>query len=419
MQGHFPRVPPIHPSTRLVGEKNLEKKFMITIPWPSNADLHILGLMSGTSGDGIDGALVSFSPDGRFRLEWHEAEAFQPAVRSRLQKLMREGTPDDVALAATWVAELYARAVDTFRSRHPDSRIDALAAHGQTLAHVPDSRDWDGISVRGTLQVLNAQLLAERAHLPVVYDFRSRDLAAGGQGAPLVPLGDLRFFGHLAGEGTTVILNVGGIANITVIRPGPTGAYVSSAFDTGPGNMLMDALARELSCGAESYDKDGRIAASGRSDKIVVSDLLSDPYFRLAPPKSTGRDRFGEDRLHAILAGKRGTASGPDMMSSLLDVTVVSIAESIRNHVNPGGKARRVVIAGGGALNGELCRRLAAALPEGCRLEPSDAYGVPISAREAMGFAALGEAFLRGRPGNIPTATGAARPVMLGAIVPA
>ncbi len=419
MQGHFPRVPPIHPSTRRVGEKNLEKKFMITIPWPSGADLRILGLMSGTSGDGIDGALVSFSPDGGFRLEWHEADAFPPAVRSRLQKLMREGAPDDVALASTWVAELYAGAVGIFRGRHPESRIDALAAHGQTLAHVPDPRDWDGISVRGTLQVLNAQLLAERACLPVVYDFRSRDLAAGGQGAPLVPLGDLRFFGHLAGEETIVVLNVGGIANITVIRPGPAGAYVSAAFDTGPGNMLMDALARELSGGAENYDKDGRIAASGRSDRAVVSDLLSDPYFRVAPPKSTGRDRFGEDRLRAILQEKQGTVSGPDLMSSLLDVTVTSIADSLRNHVDPGGTARRVVIAGGGALNGELCRRLAAALPDGCRLDSSDACGVPVSAREAMGFAALGEAFLRGRPGNIPAATGAAGPVILGAIVPA
>jgi len=392
---------------------------MITIPWPSDADLRILGLMSGTSGDGIDGALVAFSPDGGFRLEWHDAEPFPPAVQSRLQKLMREGTPDDVALAATWVAELYARAVAAFRDRHPESRIDAVAAHGQTLAHVPDSRDWDGISIRGTLQVLNAQLLAERAHLPVVYDFRSRDLAVGGQGAPLVPLGDLRFFGHLAGEGTTVVLNVGGIANITVIRPGTDRAYVSAAFDTGPGNMLMDALTRELSGGAENYDKDGRIAASGHSDLAVVSELLSDPYFRLAPPKSTGRDRFGEDRLHAILAGTRGKVSGPDLMSSLLDVTVVSIADSIKSHVDPSGKARRVVIAGGGALNGELCRRLAAALPAGCRLENSEGCGVPASAREAMGFAALGEAFLRGSPGNISAATGAAKPVILGAIVPA
>ncbi|HOT27815.1 MAG TPA: anhydro-N-acetylmuramic acid kinase [Candidatus Ozemobacteraceae bacterium] len=392
---------------------------MIAIPWPSDADLRILGLMSGTSGDGIDGALVTFSTDGGFRLEWHEAEPFPPAVRNRLQRLMREGTPDDVALAATWVAELYARAVDAFRGRHPESRIDALAAHGQTLAHVPAPRDWDGIPVRGTLQALNAQLLAERARLPVVYDFRSRDLAAGGQGAPLVPLGDLRFFGHLAVDETIVVLNVGGIANVTVIRPGPAGPHVSAAFDTGPGNMLMDALARELSGGAETYDRDGHIAVTGRSDQAVVSDLLSDPYFHVAPPKSTGRDRFGEDRLHAILAGTQGTVSGPDMMSSLLDVTVVSIAEAVRIHVNPGGKARRVVIAGGGALNGELCRRLALLLPEGCLLERSDAHGVPVSAREAMGFAALGEAFLRGRPGNIPAATGATGPMTLGAIVPA
>lgn len=391
---------------------------MITLPWPARADLSILGVMSGTSGDGIDGALVSFSPDGGFRLEWHDSEAFPAVVRGRMQRLMREGTPDDIALASTWTAELYADAVDAFRGRHPESPIDAIAAHGQTLAHVPDSRDWDGIDVRGTLQVLNASLLAEKARLPVLFDFRSRDMAVGGQGAPLVPLGDLRFFGPVVGSESIVILNVGGIANITILRPGANGPFVSGAFDTGPGNMLMDALAREMSGGAENYDRGGRIAASGHTDRTLLAELLADPYFRLVPPKSTGRDRFGEDRLLALRERTRGKIPGPDLMSTLLDVTVTSIADSIQNHVDPEGKARRLIVAGGGALNGELCRRLASALPGGCRLEHSDKHGVPASAREAMAFAALGEAFLRGVPGNIPAATGAGRSVILGALVP-
>lgn len=391
---------------------------MITIPWPADADLHILGLMSGTSGDGIDGALVTFFADGRFRLDWHDSGAFSPAVRSRLQKLMREGTPEDVALAATWVAELYAHAVENFRGRQPECPIDAIAAHGQTLAHIPDFRDWEGIRVRGTLQVLNASLLSEKSHLPVLFDFRSRDMAVGGQGAPLVPLGDLRFFGPASASGTIVVLNVGGIANITVLRPGAGGPTVSAAFDTGPGNMLMDALAREMSGGTANYDKDGRIAAAGHTDQNLLAELLSDPYFRLAPPKSTGRDRFGEDRLLALRERTRGKISEPDLMSTLLDATVISIADSIRTHVDPVGKAHRMIIAGGGALNGELCRRLATALPDGCALERSEDHGVPASAREAMAFAALGEAFLRGMPGNIPSATGSCRRVTLGAFVP-
>jgi len=392
---------------------------MLTLTFGCDETLRILGLMSGTSGDGIDGALVSFSPEGGFTLDWHEADAFSPAVRARLQTLMRSGGPEEMALAASWIAELYARAVETFRSRHPDSCIDVLAAHGQTLAHVPDARTWDGIEVRGTLQVLNASLLSERTSLPVVFDFRSRDMAAGGQGAPLVPLGDVRFFGAEARNDSIVVLNVGGIANVTVIRPGKTGPEVSAAFDTGPGNMLMDALAREISTGRKHFDRDGRIAASGRTDGDLLRELLADPFFGAIPPKSTGRDRFGEERFASIRNGTRGKISEPDLMSTLLDLTVQSIVDSIGTFVTPRGAVSSLFIAGGGALNGELCRRLALALPAGCRLRRSEECGVPASAREAMAFAALGEAFLRGRPGNIATATGAGRTVILGSLVPA
>jgi len=375
----------------------------------------VLGLMSGTSADGIDGALVGFRPDGGFRLLWHEAWPFGPEVRARIHGLMKAAGAEDVARAAAYVAELHARAVDVFRTRHPEDRIDLLAPHGQTLAHCPDPIDWDGVQVTGTLQVLNTGWLAEQTGLPVVADFRLRDMGAGGQGAPLVPFGDLRFFGGLPGD--SVALNVGGIANVTVLRRSPE-PLVVSAFDTGPGNMMMDELMAQISSGTQSYDRDGALAATGRTDAAVLASLEADPYFDQPPPKSTGRDRFGSQRLAAIRAEAGRHLAPADLMSTLLDLTVAGIVRSLRDHILPAGPIARVIAAGGGALNGELMRRLGKALPAGTELVPSDRYGVPVMAREAMAFAALGEAFLRGRAGNVPAATGAKRPVILGTFTP-
>ncbi|HOY68856.1 MAG TPA: anhydro-N-acetylmuramic acid kinase [Candidatus Ozemobacteraceae bacterium] len=392
---------------------------MNLVPAASDGAFQVLGMMSGTSGDGIDGALVRFEADGRFALEWHESAPFAPAVRARLQRLMNGGTIDDTAVAACWMAELYADAVAAFLTAHPASRIDAIAAHGQTLAHIPQPLDWDGISVRATLQALNPSVLSQRTGLPVISDFRARDMAVGGQGAPLVPLGDLRFFGPLARRAGLVILNVGGIANVTVIRPGSAGPRVAAAFDTGPGNMLLDALVRDITAGQEEYDRDGRLAASGVTDGRLLAQLLEDSYFRFPPPKSTGRDRFGAAAYEAIRGGSGRTVTDADLASTLLDLTVNTIADAIKRFVLPEGPLSLTLIAGGGALNGELRRRLAARLSGVSPLGISDEHGVPVQAREAMAFAALGDAFLRGRPGNIPVATGASAAVLLGSLTPA
>ncbi len=380
---------------------------------PIQGDLQVLGLMSGTSGDGIDGALVRFESDGGFRLLWHDSWPFPAPVRARLQALMAAATAREVLQAGTWVASLYAEAVAAFRRRHRQ-RVDLVAAHGQTLDHDPSDQAWEGIPVRGSLQVLDASLLAERSGLPVVHDFRRRDMAVGGQGAPLVPFGDLRFFGGACRR----VLNVGGIANLTVLRRGRA-ARVTAAFDTGPGNMLMDALAERVTGGRQAYDVGGRLAAAGAVSPRLLAALLRDPYLDVIPPKSTGRDLYGRAREAKLWRAWGGKLAPVDLMSTYLDFTVETIARAIERFVLPGGPVDEAVIAGGGALNPELVRRLARRLEGLCPLRRADELGVPVMAREAMAFAALGDAFARGLPANVPAATGAARPVLLGCLAPA
>lgn len=392
-----------------------------------DGELFVLGLMSGTSGDGIDGALVRFPPAGQtgFELLWHDSWPFPAAVRERLQTLMRGCDADATALTAGYMAELHVHAVKEFRARHADP-IDLLAPHGQTLAHVPHPTDWDGFKISGTLQALNPGWLAEKTGIPVASDFRSRDLAVGGEGAPLVPFADLQFFGHLPGD--TAALNVGGIANLTIIRhpasdktaskATATQPIVTSAFDTGPGNMLIDAFILQKTAGREAFDRDGRRAAAGRTDDSLLGRWLNDPYFSRVPPKSTGRDRFGGHRLPELLQHVNPRLSENDLVSTLLDLTVVSIADAIERFVFPEGKLHRVIIAGGGAENRELVRRLAGRLPDHCKLDRSDQHGVPVFAREAMAFAALGAALLRGTTANIRQATGASKGVVLGSLTP-
>lgn len=401
--------------------------------------INVLGLMTGTSGDGLDGALVRFDGRGGFQFLWHEAFPFPAAVRARLQALMTRAQAREVRRAAAYVAHLYAEGVAAFRARHSEP-IHLLAAHGQTLDHDPDGDLWDGIPVRGSLQVLDAALLAERTGLPVTYDFRSRDLAVGGQGAPLVPFGDLRFFGARCRRGLAV-LNIGGIANLTVIRPRPIvepsrrgqlqsgspeeertaerlAPTVVAAFDTGPGNMLMDALAARLSGGTRSYDEGGEMARAGRPLPRLLASLLRDPYLVRKPPKSTGRDLFGRPRESRIWRAWGRRASGADLMATFLEFTVETIVGALERFVLPEGPLDEVIVAGGGALNPLLVARLSDRLRDVCPLRRSDVCGVPVMAREAMAFAALGDAFVRGWPGNVPAATGARQPAVLGAFVP-
>ncbi|MBF0543313.1 MAG: anhydro-N-acetylmuramic acid kinase [Candidatus Riflebacteria bacterium] len=378
-----------------------------------NKKINILGMMSGTSGDGIDGALVEFLPNGCYQLVWGDHYDFSREIVNRLKKIMNSGNADDLTLAGSYVAELYVEAVAQFKKNHPEG-VDFVAAHGQTLWHSPESKEMDGRIVRGSFQAFNSSWFAEKSGICVISDFRARDLAVEGQGAPLVPFADLRFFGALPGD--TAALNVGGIANFTIIRH-TSKAFVECAYDSGPANMLMDLLAFRISKGSCNFDKDGKMAAKGKTDEKLLKKLMEEEYFFRKPPKSTGREKFSEDYFNEIVRSNP-TLMEFDLMSTLLDFTVNSIVDSLERFVLPTGALKRLIIAGGGALNTEFVRRLREKMRRSCEIFFSDDFGVPVLLREAMAFAALGEAFIRGVPSNVPAATGAKKEVILGVFTP-
>lgn len=378
--------------------------------------IKILGMMSGTSGDGIDGALVEFHGRNEFRLLWHDSFAFTDNVRQRIRSLMHRPALWEALLGESYVAQLYAEACSQFFATNQE-KPDYIAAHGQTILHIPQLTDWDGYIVNGSMQLLAGSMLALKTGIPVICNFREADMAALGQGAPLVPFADAIFFGHNL-QRERIILNIGGIANITVLKPCPGGATVSCAFDTGPGNMMMDALMELESGGSEHYDKDGAVAATAEPDLQLTAHFLQDRYFSEKPPKSTGREKFGESALHLFLSRFDAEATLAKKMSTLLEITVQSIVDAILDPELQIPFPVELVVAGGGALNRELMRRLREKLAGKCSVHSSDEFAVPVMAREAMAFAALGSAFLRGEPANVVSATGADHAVVLGQLHP-
>ncbi|QJD99336.1 anhydro-N-acetylmuramic acid kinase [Massilia forsythiae] len=360
-----------------------------------------IGLMSGTSMDGVDGVLADFSGRGMRTLE-SAFTPFPPALRAQLMALQAPGNNEieREALAANVLARCYAECVKALLARSPGP-VRAVAVHGQTIRHRPE--------LGFTHQANNPALLAELAGIDVIADFRSRDVAAGGQGAPLVPAFHQARFGK---EGALrVLVNIGGIGNISVLHgDGRVGGY-----DTGPGNALMDLwIARHR---GQPYDADGAWAASGRVDAQLLDILLDEAYFAQPAPKSTGRDLFHEQWLDAKLARRPGL-SPVDVQATLTRLTAVSIARAIRLETRE-QTAQAVYVCGGGAYNGALLRELAAALGGATPVESTDKLGVAPNRVEALAFAWLGHQFMRRRPGNLPAVTGAAGPRVLGALYPA
>ena len=368
--------------------------------------MKILGMMSGTSGDGIDGALTEFKADGSYSLLWHKSFDYDSSIFSRIQYLMKPCSSIDVTLGNSYIAELYAKAFNKF-FENENEKPDYIAAHGQTIWHQPQPVVWDNISLTGTLQLLDASLLAQRTGIPVINNFRAADMAVGGQGAPLVPYADLKLFGNLFPE-DCIVLNVGGMANITALHKVNDRAEVVCAFDTGPGNVLMDAYMQKNKYG--NYDKNGLMAAGGDSNKSILADFMKDSYFKMPFPKSTGREHFNSKHLEKF----DNRINPADAMSTLLDVTVSSIFEAVLLVKNIVNFPCKMIVAGGGALNSELIKRLKNVLSEYCSVFVSDEFGVPVMAREAMAFAVLGYAFIKKQPSNIPLATGASKKVILG-----
>ena len=376
-----------------------------------------IGLMSGTSLDGVDAVLVDFS-DARARVRGHVARAFAGPLRTELLALNQSGANDlhRAALAANALARDYAQAVHALLdlTGTAATQVRAIGAHGQTVRHQPGLHDGTGY----TLQLNQPALLAELTGLTVVADFRSRDVAAGGQGAPLVPAFHRAFFGGL-GPGVAV-LNIGGIANLTTWTGEAPDAV--RGWDVGPGNALLDAWC-EQHTGAP-YDDGGRWSATGRVHEPLLAQLLAEPYFALPPPKSTGRDLFHgpwlQQRLRAAASASTPTPSNPvlapqDVQATLTELTARASAHSLRAHA-PG--TRVLLVCGGGAFNDDLMLRLRAQLP-GVDVRGTDTEGLPPLQVEATAFAWLAWQTMEGRTSSLAGVTGARGPRVLGAIYPA
>jgi anhydro-N-acetylmuramic acid kinase len=371
-----------------------------------------IGLMSGTSLDGADGVLVDFSGD-RLRVLASATEAFPAAFRAELLALNTSG-PDELhraALAANQLATLYAGVVHALLDQAAAQgiaagQIAAIGAHGQTVRHQPSPIPPADIGY--TLQLNNPALLAELTGLAVVADFRSRDVAAGGQGAPLAPAFHQGVFGQA--DATVCVLNLGGISNLSVLPPAGQGAVLG--FDCGTGNALMDAWCQRHT--GQAFDAGGAWAAGGRLLPDLLARLLTDPYFALPPPKSTGRDLFSLAWLDHKLSAFSG-AHPRDVQNTLAEFTVTPCVAGVNRY---GNDSKRLVVCGGGAFNQHVMARLQAGLPQ-CRVESSELHGLPPLQVEAAAFAWLARQTLHRLPGNLPSVTGAAGPRVLGAIYPA
>ncbi len=370
---------------------------------------HYIGLMSGTSLDGVDGVLMAFHDHGETSVLGSCALDFPAELRAELLALNCPG-PNELhraAVAAHQLAKLYAQAVQQLlqQSGLPASAIRAIGAHGQTVRHSPPA---PGNATPYTLQLNQPALLAELCGITVVADFRSRDIAAGGQGAPLVPAFHKWVFGQ-PGESVAVV-NIGGIANITAL---PADGRVLG-LDTGPGNVLLDLWCHRHT--GRNYDANGEWAASGRLHAALLSHLLGEPYFHAKGIKSTGRDLFNADWLDEHLRGFSHLAPS-DVQATLTELTAHTIAHAIMDTSWNGAGPKAVLVCGGGARNGHLMSRIAALMQAG--VSTTDSRGWPVSQVEAAAFAWLAQQAMEGKPGNEPQVTGARGPRILGAIYPA
>jgi anhydro-N-acetylmuramic acid kinase len=372
----------------------------------------IVGLMSGTSLDGISAAVVRFGrgEDGRiaYDLLGMSVRPYEPAQRDRLAKALVEGTPREYCRLSfdlgDWLADAAIRAMA--EAGIDRGSVAAVASHGQTVWHEPGHSTW---------QFGEPAVIAERTGVSVVSNFRVRDVAAAGQGAPLVPAADSLLFAHATEW--RALQNLGGIGNVTIVPPG--GVSISTrAFDTGPGVVAIDGVTRLLMPG-ESYDEDGRLARSGTAIDSVVAHVLTDPYFASPPPKSTGRELFDPVFIAAFVERCRRDkpdASAGDIAATAVALTAASIADAFRRFVPE--PVRELVVSGGGAENPALVDAITMALPSMTVRRFSDLF-FDGEAKEAVAFALLGYLHLVGEPGNLPSVTGARGPRILGQLTPA
>ncbi len=363
-----------------------------------------VGLMSGTSLDGVDAALVRLVPRGRsYEVDVIDFQTtpYGEAERIALREVLppHEGSTRAVARLHRMLGQTFAQAALNVAGK---TAVDFVASHGQTIFHDGDAQT--------TLQVGDPFVIRQTVGSTVCYDFRSADCAAGGHGAPLVPYVDALLLASDSED--RVAVNIGGIANLTVI-PRRSAPQDVVAYDSGPGNMLLDAFILRRTNGLERFDRDGKAALAGSANRAVLDAMLADPYFSLAPPKTTGRERFGAQFLDEHRA-RLDALSLEDGAATLVALTAASLASAIDAS---SAAAARVFVSGGGARNPALLQELHRCLPDR-RVEPSDVMNLRADAKEAVAFAILGYETLRGRAANVPRSTGAQGPAVLGAIAP-
>ena len=373
----------------------------------------VVGLMSGTSADGVDAALTRITGCGletRVELLGFYFQPFDEATRQRILAVCGGdfGGSREICLLGTHLGKLYARAVRELLRETGIGKIDLIGCHGQTVYHIPEDTPYLGGTVRGTLQIGDPSYLAEEFGCPVVSDFRIRDMAAGGLGAPLVPYTE--FLLYRSETEDVALQNIGGIGNVTLLSAGCTLEDVT-AFDTGPGNMVMDALVSGITDGRLGYDDGGRLAASGKVIPELLAHMLEDPYLAKRPPKTTGREYYGKAYVDALLAS--GEYPLVDILATATRFTAESIAVGLRRFA-PRMPAR-LVVGGGGSRNPTLLRFLREALPE-CRVQTQEDLGYDSDAKEAVAFALLANETLFGVCNNAPSATGAKHGVVMGRI---
>ena len=373
--------------------------------------------MSGTSLDGIDVAIIDITGSGfkaKINVLTSHSVPYPRQIREALLTVSNTSAQTgDISRLNFLLGELYAEALEETaeRAQIPLSTIKLIGCHGQTIFHEGQGSQYLGKRVASTFQIGESSVISERTGIDVISNFRERDMAAGGKGAPLVPYLDYLLLRH-RGRGR-VAVNIGGIANLTAIPPNTSTDRVI-AFDTGPGNMVIDQLVSRITSGGQSYDRDGAIAASGVLDPKLLAKLLRDKYFRAKPPKTAGREQYGAEFVSKLLDTE---LSSEDLIATATALTAESIALGVRNFVIPEMRVDEVFVSGGGTHNPTLMRMLQKAMAD-IPVKESTEVGLDVDSKEAIAFAVMAYETAHQRPSNVPMATGAKRSVVLGKLTP-
>ena len=383
---------------------------------------HVVGMMSGTSVDGVDAALVEISgtdSEPKVKLLAFENKPYPPEVREKIFSLFTpaNATVDKVGYMNFLLGEIYAKSALSVieKAGMKPEEIDVIGSHGQTIWHAPIPESPDGIPVAYTVQIGEGSVIAERTGILTVSDFRVADMAAGGQGAPLVPFSEYLLYRR---EKETILLqNIGGIGNMTVMPAGAKPRDVF-AFDTGPGNMIIDAVISAVTGGEKTYDAGGETAAKGRVCNALLDILKEEPYYRQPLPKTTGREHFGVQYTEKILSWwKENPIPVEDLLATVTDLTAYSIADAYERYVLPKYRASEIIVGGGGSYNATLLRFMKERFaPHGVAVRTQEDLGLSSDAKEAVAFALMADCCMRGKANTLPSVTGAEHPAVMGKI---